>query len=171
MALRGGENGASVDVEGLLRKARAGKAGRISVEECMLLKSELDPSRTMPIYCNELIQDAAKKLVRRDSRVKEAWSVSEGHGVRKVNGRSKDPAVDTVKNPGSAEHTSEIYHRNFSPEQQERIRRLHHKTASRGGKPRVPQSFYGDAENQAAVRSEVKKDLVRRESRREEMRK
>ena len=165
----------SVDVDALLKKARAGKAGGATVNDCIALRQNFQPQHgDFPDYCTRLLNGAAKTgiLPRRDSRVARAWDISDGHGVNRL--RPTEPvqggSLDVV-NPASADSAADIYAASKGPEAQEKIRRLHVRAASRGARPRVEyNAFTGSAENQKAMNSETRKELVRRASRRDELR-
>ncbi|GBG29910.1 Hypothetical Protein FCC1311_061302 [Hondaea fermentalgiana] len=152
------------DVEEIYRRASAGRQAAVSVPECLFLKQNLAQDRAFPTVCEEMLTRANRTglLARRNSRVAKAWDISDGHGVRKMGVTEIPKVLDTVSKSGASQSANDIYLNSRSPEQQEKIRRLHVRTASRGAKPRTHDSFYGAPEVQKDVRSEVKKELVRR---------
>mmetsp|Transcript_20679 Transcript_20679/g.30586 ORF Transcript_20679/g.30586 Transcript_20679/m.30586 type:complete len:198 (+) Transcript_20679:65-658(+) len=160
-------------VDSIFKRAQAGSAGKVSVEECAYLRTKIDGEKGLPAYCTQLLHAANKRgiLPRRNSAVGKTWKVGE-HGVNRL--RITDPvgggALDLV-NPAECESTDEIYMRSKTPEQREKIRRLQVRTASRGAKPRVDfNEWSGKKENQTAVHREVSRELVRRASRKESSR-
>ena len=164
-----------VDVDALLKKARAGKAGGATVHDCVALRQNFEPQHgSFPDYCTKLLNSATKTgiLHRRDSRVARAWDISDGHGVNRLRPteRVQGGSVD-VANPANSTSTADIYASSKDPEAQEKIRRLHVRAASRGARPRVEyDAFTGNPDNQRAMNSETRKELVRRASRRDELR-
>lgn len=150
---------------------RASTGSRVSLQECDFLKSHLDPERKFPMHCSMMLQAAAKRglLTRRDSRVQQTWKRGE-HGVNRLSAGEVPDSMDSVLNPALAESANDIYMSSKTPEQQEKIRRLHVRAASQGARPRVDyQHWTADPENQHQVVKEVRKELVRRASRRDEL--
>lgn len=160
------------EVNALLRKARQGAGSGISLGDCIQLKQDLDPAVTFPIYCNQLIHRAKTSgvLARRASKVARAWDMADGHGKTKLSSTETPGAMDNVANPATAESASDIFLHHQSKAGRDKIHRLNVRTASKGGVPRVPfGQWTASQENQKAVVIETKKELVRRKSRREEM--
>lgn len=113
-----------------------------------------------------MLQAAAKRglLTRRESRIQKTWQRGE-HGVNRLNPNEVAEPVDNVSI--NADPVNDIYLHSKTPEQQEKIRRLHVRAASRGAKPRVNyDQWTGGADVQGEIRQEFRKELVRRESRR-----
>mmetsp|Transcript_21706 Transcript_21706/g.42648 ORF Transcript_21706/g.42648 Transcript_21706/m.42648 type:complete len:179 (-) Transcript_21706:647-1183(-) len=158
-------------VDDIYRRATRGAAAQVSVPECLYLKQNLEGSRPFPAYCEQMLNRADRSglLARRNSRVARAWDISDGHGSRKMGVTEIPKVLDTVSSTG-AQSATDIYMHSRTPEQQEKIRRLHVRTASKGAKPRIHENFYGAPEVQKDVRQETKKELIRRQSRRQERR-
>lgn len=157
--------------------ARAVKANKpesdvnVTVQECAYLQSKLNvQEKPMPQFCSNLLKAAEKRgiLPRRNSRVAQTWKMGE-HGVNRL--RATEGVVggtfDSV-NPAKAQGTQDIYLASKSPAEQRKIKQLLIRTASKGARPRVDfDQWTGDPANQSAVHQEVRKELVRRQSRRE----
>ena len=163
---------AAKEVENIYERAAAGK--KVSLSECSFLKDNLEPNRTFPVHCSVMLHAASKRglLARRESRVQQIWKRGE-HGMNRLTPNEKvaGGAMDNVNNPAEAESFHDIYMASKTPEQQQKIRQLLVRAASKGAVPRVDyDQWTGDKENQTQVVQEVRKELVRRASRREELR-
>ncbi|CAK9031810.1 Uncharacterized protein SCF082_LOCUS19791 [Durusdinium trenchii] len=160
------------DVNEVMERAKRGVGGGVTMQDCLFLKRNMEPQLEYPPYCSYLLNSAKKTglLSRRNSRVARAWDISDGHGDRHM--RITEPveggALDNV-NPAEAESFDDIFMKSRTPAQQEKIHKLHIRTASRGAKPRVNyEEFVSKTENQKAVVRETTKELTRRASRRSE---
>mmetsp|Transcript_42272 Transcript_42272/g.67682 ORF Transcript_42272/g.67682 Transcript_42272/m.67682 type:complete len:172 (-) Transcript_42272:4042-4557(-) len=167
--------GTSGDVDEIMRRARSGRNGNVTVSEGLFLKRNMDPAQDFPSLCSKLIENAGTSglLARRNSRVARTWDISDGHGERKLKATESvgGGVLDIPANPADAPSASDIYFKSRTPEQQEKIRKLHVRTASRGARPRVDfDKFVSKPENQQAVVQETSKELTRRASRRTELR-
>lgn len=156
-------------LEKIYERASAGE--HVTVEECGLLQEKLDPLRQLPVQCSQVLRKSSKgQLVSRDSRVQRTWKRGE-HGLNRLSSAEFTDASsrDSVSRPDSAQSFTDIYMASKTPEEQQKIRRLHVRTASKGVRPRVNyEEWTGDPENQHEVVTEVRKELVRRASRRKE---
>ena len=148
---------------------------RASFGECAALQRALAGQKELPMFCSQLLQAAQQGglLARRNSSVGRVWKMGE-HGVNRL-GRTEQVAggaVDSVENPAEEASIMDMYMETLSPSAKEKVRRMHVRAASQGATPRVGGSFEdwaGCEENQVAVHHEVRKELVRRASRRDEM--
>jgi hypothetical protein len=165
-------NQADHDVNELYQRA---VKQRVNYGECAALQRALGGQKELPMFCSQLLQAAQQGglLARRNSSVGRVWKMGE-HGVNRL-GRTEPVAggaVDSVDNPADEASIMDMYMETLSPSAKEKVRRMHVRAASQGATPRVGGSFEewaGSEENQTAVHHEVRKELVRRASRRDEM--
>jgi len=100
--------------------------------------------------------------------VAQAWDLTDGHGVRKMNSTEVSGYYDS--NPADDKSVHEVFLESKTPEEREKINKLHVRLASRGAKPRNDyDAFVASKATQQAVVEETHSELVRRASRRKEM--
>jgi hypothetical protein len=148
---------------------------RVSYGECAALKRALAGQRELPLYCSQMLQaaQATGLLARRNSSVGRVWKMGE-HGSNRLGATEvvAGGSTDSVENPADEASIADMYMEKLSPSAKEKARRMHVRAASQGARPRVGGTFEdwtGREENQVAVHNEVHKELVRRVSRREDM--
>eukprot|EP00924_Labyrinthula_sp_SR-Ha-C_P002496 maker-scaffold_16-snap-gene-6.36-mRNA-1 protein AED:0.02 eAED:0.02 QI:126/1/1/1/0.5/0.33/3/103/150 len=122
-----------------------------SADECLKLAQKLSRA-DIPSECDRFL-DAARMVHRRSSKVKDVWTLRDGHGKREYTG------WDNVGPNANGMHVE--FMKGKSDEVQEKIRKLRTRMSMRGAK-----NVTGIDDNE--VQELKEKELERRKSRREE---